>query len=195
MIFDISLLRTPLSGLLSRFTKDKTETREMLPVVDMEGNIIGKARRGECHFNPQRKILHPVVHMHVFNDRNEIYLQHRLMTKKVQPGKWDTAVGGHVSFGESIEFSLHREAGEEIGIKDFVPELVKRYLWETEVEKELVYMFVCNVKGRLKVNGDEISDGRFWSFSEVRENLGKGVFTPSFETEFAILSEERRKGE
>jgi len=167
------------------------ETNETLPVVDEEGNIIGKARRGDCHFNPAGKILHPVVHLHVLNEKGEIFLQHRSMTKKVQPGKWDTSVGGHISYGEDIETSLQREAKEEIGLIDFKPRLVQKYIWETEVEKELVFMFVCDLEGSLKTNPDEISEGRFWGINEIKQKLGKGVFTQNFEKEFSFLLEKK----
>lgn len=49
---------------------------EMFPVVDEEGNITGAASRGECHGGS--KLLHPVVHLHVFNSKGELYLQKRL---------------------------------------------------------------------------------------------------------------------
>ena len=38
---------------------------EMFPIVDEQGNITGAATRGECHNGS--KLLHPVVHLHVFN--------------------------------------------------------------------------------------------------------------------------------
>ena len=43
------------------------------------------------------------------------------MNKDIQPGKWDTAVGGHVDYGESVEDALFRETREELGITDFSP--------------------------------------------------------------------------
>ncbi|MEG0454272.1 MAG: NTP pyrophosphohydrolase, partial [Bacteroides sp.] len=30
---------------------------------------------------------------------------------------------------------------------------------------------------------DELDGGRFWNIEEIKANLGKGVFTPNFETE------------
>lgn len=179
--------------LINRLKSRNPETSEMLPLVDEEGNIIGKAKRGDCHFNPAGKLLHPVVHLHVFNKKGELFLQHRALTKKVQPGKWDTAVGGHISYGESLELSLKREAMEEIGLVDFTPSLVQKYIWETEVEKELVFMFVCETSGSLKANPDEVSEGKFWRLNEIRQNLGKGIFTTNFEKEFLMLIEKRQK--
>ena len=68
-------------------------SEEMFPVVDEDGNILSAATRGECHSGS--KLLHPVVHLHVFNSRGELYLQKRPEWKDIQPGKWDTAVGGN----------------------------------------------------------------------------------------------------
>ena len=73
------------------------KNEEVFPLVNEDGTIIGKATRSFCHSGS--KALHPVVHLHILNDRGEIYLQKRSMKKDIQPGKWDTAVGGHIDFG------------------------------------------------------------------------------------------------
>ena len=65
--------------------------KERFPIVDEEGRVVGAATRGECHNGS--KLLHPVVHLHVFNSRGEVYLQKRPEWKDIQPGKWDTSVG------------------------------------------------------------------------------------------------------
>ena len=105
--------------------------QEMFPIVDEQGNITGAATRGECHSGS--KLLHPVVHLHVFNAQGDIYLQKRPEWKDIQPGKWDTAVGGHIDL-------------------------------------------------------DELDGGRFWKIEEIKENLGKGIFTPNFEEELKKVS-------
>ena len=100
-------------------------SEEIFPVVDAAGNVVGKATRGECHGGSM--LLHPVVHLHVFNSRGELYLQKRPAWKDIQPGRWDTAVGGHVDYGETIAEALRREVREELGITDFVPGAVAVY--------------------------------------------------------------------
>lgn len=62
---------------------------EQFPVVDEMGNILGAISRGHAHDGS--KILHPVVHLHLFNSKGELYLQHRPAWKDIQPDKWDTA--------------------------------------------------------------------------------------------------------
>lgn len=154
---------------------------EMLPLVDEQGNIIGAATRGECHDGTKR--LHPVVHLHVYNGRGEVYLQKRPDWKTIQPGKWDTAVGGHIDLGENVELALKREVGEELGIADFTPEQVAKYVFESEVERELIFVFKTVYDGEIRPT-DELDGGRFWPMDELVESMGKGVFTPNFESEF-----------
>ena len=157
---------------------------EMFPIVDEEGNITGAATRKECHSGS--KLLHPVVHLHVFNSKGELYLQKRPAWKDIQPGKWDTSVGGHVDLGESVEMALKREVREELGITDFTPELLTHYVFESDREKELVFRHRTTYDGEIAPS-EEQDGGRFWTLEEIRDNLGKGIFTPNFESEFLRL--------
>ena len=157
---------------------------EMFPIVDEQGNILSAATRGECHNGS--KLLHPVVHLHVFNSQGELYLQKRPEWKDIQPCKWDTAVGGHIDLGESVEMALKREANEELSIVDFTPELLTTYVFESAREKELVFAHKTVYDGTI-IPSDELDGGRFWPLAEIRENIGKEVFTPNFESEFKRL--------
>jgi isopentenyldiphosphate isomerase len=159
---------------------NKDNNEELFPLVDEEGNIIGAATRGECHDGSKK--LHPVIHLHVFNSKGELYLQKRPEWKDIQPGKWDTSVGGHVDLGESVEIALKREAQEELGISDFKPEILTHYIFESERERELVFAHKTIYDGVINPS-EELDGGRFWSIDEIKEQLGKGVFTPNFESE------------
>jgi isopentenyldiphosphate isomerase/intracellular septation protein A len=162
-----------------------TDAEEWLPVVDEEGKILGKAQRSYCHNGS--KTLHPVIHLHLIGSNNTIYLQKRSNSKLVQPGKWDTAVGGHISFGETIEDALKREAEEEIGLKVFDPKPVLKYRWDSELESEMVYCFITKSGTPLVNNPEEVTEGRFWKITDIQKNIGKGLFTPNFEYEFLLL--------
>ncbi|WP_071147869.1 NUDIX hydrolase [Bacteroides ihuae] len=154
--------------------------QEIFPIVDEDGNIINSATRGECHSGSM--LLHPVIHLHVFNSKGELYLQKRPEWKDVQPGKWDTSVGGHVDLGESIEIALKREAVEELGITDFIPQQLAHYIFESTREREMVFTHKTVYDGVISPS-DELDGGRFWSIKEIKANIGKGIFTPNFEGE------------
>lgn len=160
----------------------KDNLNEMLPLCDEEGNIIGTATRGECH-NGSR-MMHPVVHLHVFNSKGELYLQKRPDWKDIQPGKWDTAVGGHIDFGETPDEALVREVREELGITAFVPQRVGMYVFESRRERELVYVNRTVYDGEIHPSREELDGGRFWRIDEICEAIGKDVLTPNFESEF-----------
>jgi len=158
---------------------------EWFDIVDVEGRAVGKAPRSVCH--SRKGLLHPVVHLHVMDSKDRLFLQKRSARKEIQPGKWDTAVGGHVHSGETVEAALKREAAEELGLLEFKAAPVARYVWESDIESELVFMFVARCDSVPRLNTEEISEGRFWKIAKIRESRGKGILTPNFEFEFDIL--------
>lgn len=158
---------------------------EWFPVVEPSGLVTGRATRTYCHSGA--KPLHPVIHIHIIDRFSRIYLQKRSMNKDIQPGKWDTAVGGHVSYGEVIIEAVYREAGEELGFTEFNPIHLETYQFESEIEKELVNVFAAVGTYELHPDLAEVDEGRWWELSDIDANLGKGVFTPNFESEFTMI--------
>ena len=95
-------------------TGPEADASELLPVVDENGLVIGRAAREYCH-SGEEQLLHPVVHLQIVDRYSRFFLQHRSRNKETFPNRWDVAVGGHVSYGEYYQEALFREAGEEIG--------------------------------------------------------------------------------
>ena len=161
------------------------QKQEMFPVIEPSGLVTAMAPRSFCHSGTM--VLHPVVHLHIMDRYSRLYLQKRSMSKDIQPGKWDTAVGGHVGFGELIHKALYREAAEELGLREFNPTYICSYEFESEVERELVNVFAVIGSYDLHPDMEEVEEGRFWEISEIDESLGKSVFTPNFEAEYVKI--------
>lgn len=160
----------------------KDNLQELFPIVDEAGNTLGTVTRGEAHAGT--RILHPVVHLHLFNSAGELYLQRRPLWKDIQPGKWDTACGGHMAYGETPVEALRREVAEELGISDFVAEPLGQYVFDSKRERELVYVNKTIYDGPVHPSTDELDGGRFWSAEEIMGAMGKGILTPNFEQEY-----------
>lgn len=158
---------------------------EWFPVVESSGLVVGRATRQYCHSGA--KPLHPVIHIHIIDRMSRIYLQKRSLRKDIQPGKWDTAVGGHVSYGELIQEAVYREASEELKLMDFNPIYLETYEFESPVEREMVNVYAAVGSYDLQPDLDEVDDGRWWAVEEIDANIGKGVFTPNFESEFQMI--------
>lgn len=160
---------------------------EMLPVVDESGNVIAQAARAFCHGGSM--VLHPVVHLHIINREGQIYLQKRSATKDLFPNRWDTAVGGHISYGEYVIEALFRESGEELGFFDFNPLWIESYPFESPRERELINVFAAVGNFVLRPDNDEVTEGRFWTPEEISANIGLEVFTPNFESEYLRIKD------
>jgi isopentenyldiphosphate isomerase len=156
---------------------------EWFEVVDARGRVLRLATRHECHRNPA--LRHRVVHVLVWDEQGRWYLQKRSLYKDIQPGKWDTSVGGHLHPGEDPAAGARRELVEELGIVPGAPlAWLYRYEMTSPVETELVDTFSLVWTGAVVPNPGEIDEGRWWEPEEIRRHLGCGVFTPNFEEEF-----------
>ena len=166
-------------------TVERVAASEWFPIVEPNGLVVGRATRNYCHSGA--KPLHPVLHIHIIDRYSRIYLQKRSINKDIQPGKWDTAVGGHVSYGEGILEAVYREASEELGLREFNPIFLEAYQFESAIEKEMVNIFAVVGSYDLDPDHDEVDEGRWWTVEDIDSAIGKEIFTPNFESEFQMI--------
>lgn len=164
---------------------------ELFQLVDRDGNPTGQASREECHGNP--RLIHLVIHLHVFDPEGRLLLQRRALEKDTNPGRLDTAVGGHVKAGEDAADALLREAREELGIDASGARFLYAYLFGNSFETEYARCYRLTHRGEIVPDPGEVSEVRFFSLAEVDALVGTGSLTPMFEHELPLLKETLRK--
>jgi len=168
----------------------KSQADDWIDVYDQNGRRIGRARRSEVHGNPA--LIHRTVHVVVADSAGRMLLQKRPLHKDTQPGRWDTAVGGHLDPGEDWETAAHREMNEELGAPE---DLALEFLFDrkirNEVESEDVRVYLLRYDGPFHPDPEEIDEVRFWTRTELEAAMGTGILTPSLEEEIRLLAARR----
>ena len=152
---------------------------EFFDIYDENGNHLGIAPRSECHRNPA--LIHCTAHIAVKHpETGDLLLQKRRMDKDIQPGKWDTAAGGHLDAGESFETAAYRELAEELGVSEKV-EL--HHLFDSrirnEIESENTRIFGVALAGPFAFQQSEIDEVRFFTAAELNDPQWRKDFTPN----------------
>lgn len=161
-------------------------TSEMFAIVDEAGNIVGVAPRRQCHGTPA--LIHRTAHVIVLARDGRVLLQKRAADKDIQPGKWDTAVGGHLHPGEDYETAARRELNEEIGLPASTPlQAAFTLKVRNAVESENTQVFLLISDGPFHPQASEIDELRFWTWPEINAALPTAVFTPILIQELAEL--------
>ena len=164
---------------------------EFFDIVDDDDHVTGTATRAECHGNPA--LIHRVVHVLVINSRGDLLLQKRSPHKDIQPGKWDTSVGGHLDPGESYHEAALREMSEELGLTGLPLTFLYKAKIRNEIESENVATYLTRYDGEVLWNPHEIDAARYWTAGEIDAAIGTGVFTPNFEEEWAMFQDFQRR--
>lgn len=156
---------------------------EIFDVVDERDRVVGRATRREVH---ARGLRHRAVHLLVYNDAGEVFVQRRSMSKDRHPGKWDSSASGHVDAGEAYLEAAARELREELGVEAGAGEIVELGGIDAceETEQEFVRVYRVVREGSFRLNSEEIMEGRFVWPGEVDEWLvtAPGDFARAFLT-------------
>ena len=166
---------------------------EYFDIYDENNRPCGRALRRDCHGNPA--LRHRASQVMVYHPDGRMLLQKRSMAKDIQPGKWDTAVGGHLDPGEDFETAARREMSEELGI---APQLPLQYLFDAKIrnriESENTRVFGVTFAGPFDFPRDEIDEVRFFTPAELRDPVRQVEFTPNLVKEVAELFQRRLIG-
>lgn len=164
-------------------------SEEYFDVYNAAGDHIGRRLRRECHGNPE--LIHRAVHVVIFHpEKPQLLLQKRNSRKDIQPGKWDTAVGGHLDAGEDYLTAARREMGEELGLRgDFELEELFDSQIRNDIESEDVRVFGLRCGGPFTIQPSELEAAEFWDYPELFKPENRAEFTPNLCAELDKLRE------
>lgn len=88
---------------------------ELWDIYDKNRNLTGRQMHRGSEFD--NGDFHLVVHVCIFNSKNQMLIQQRQPWKNGWPNMWDLTVGGSALAGETSTDAAERETLEEIGYK------------------------------------------------------------------------------
>jgi 16S rRNA (adenine1518-N6/adenine1519-N6)-dimethyltransferase len=132
--------------------------KERFPVVDKNDRIFGYASRAEVHGNNLR---HRAVHILIFNETGDVYLQRRSRWKDRHPLKWDSSAAGHVTAGENYDETARRELKEELGV-DVPLERIFKLNASSRTDNEFIWSYRGVSLEDLAPSKSEIERGAFF---------------------------------
>lgn len=158
--------------------ESESRYKERFSVVDQADQVIGEALRAKVHGN---NLLHRAVHILIFNEAGEVYLQKRSPLKDRHPLLWDSSASGHVAAGEDYDAAAKRELHEELGIEARLRRVVKLPASE-KTDFEFIWVYCGCSEGPFELNPREIECGDFFSVAVVDEWIVErsGDFAPGF---------------
>lgn len=143
---------------------------ELLDVVDSNDQIIGQRPRAEIHANG---LYHRAVHILVFNDQGQLFLQKRSMKKDLNKGLWDTSAAGHVDAGETYDNCAPRELREELGVSAPLKALFKLPA-SPKLGMEFIQVYRCRHNGPFTLATEEIDEGRWLDTETLDQRVAAG---------------------
>ncbi len=151
---------------------------EYLDVVDSNDLVIGNASKDDIY---QKLLPHRIVHIIVYNDKNEMAVQIRGKDVVFCPNHWSTSAAGHVQRGETYQAAAERELEEELGIKSEL-KLVEKFFYQAPNRPDkFIALFETVYNGPLNLDPAEVESCSYFSTSQLKDMVFSGQkFHPEF---------------
>lgn len=88
---------------------------EQVVLVDEAGAPTGAMAKSQVH--TEATPLHLAFSCYLYNDRGEVLVSRRALSKITWPGVWTNSFCGHPQPGESAVEAIHRRAEQELGAR------------------------------------------------------------------------------
>ncbi len=141
-------------------------------LVNEKDQPIGLMPKMEAH---EKGLLHRAFSVFVFNDKNELMLQQRALSKYHSPGLWTNTCCSHQREGESNIEAGKRRLQEEMGfttdLKDTMAFIYKAPFDNGLTEHEFDHILVGNFNDVPNLNPEEVSAWKWMKLEEVQKDM------------------------
>jgi isopentenyldiphosphate isomerase len=128
-----------------RINIEKTKD-EVISIYDENDNYVGKDTRINMRKN---NLIHRCTTILILNERNEILVQTRALSKEYCPGYLSAVSGGVLCDGESVELNAFKELDEELGIDlnktKYKLQFLRKYFFEEKYCRCWVYEYYIRI--------------------------------------------------
>lgn len=126
-----------------------------------------------------KNLYHLVVHVCIFNAKNQMLIQQRQTFKKGWPNMWDVTVGGSAMIGENSRQAAMREVAEELGLKidlKNTPPAITKYFSEGFDD---IYILEKEIDiSKLTLQYEEVQAVKWVDIEEILDMIGLKKFIP-----------------
>ena len=145
---------------------------EKVILVNENDEQIGLMPKMEAH---EKALLHRAFSVFIFNDKNELMLQQRALSKYHSPGLWTNTWCSHQREGESNIEAGKRRLQEEMGfvteLKETISFIYKAPFDNGLTEHELDHIMVGHYDKDPNINKDEVESWKWMDLEDVKVDM------------------------
>lgn len=150
---------------------------ELWDIYDINRNLTGRTHRRGVSMAPGD--YHLVVHVCIFNSKNELLIQRRQPWKKGWPNMWDVSVGGSAIAGDDSQKAAMRETKEEIGLDIDLTGVRPHLTINFEHGFDDYYLLTMDIDIRkLKLQKEEVREVKWVNKEELLRMVDSGEMIP-----------------
>lgn len=147
-------------------------TKEYVILVDENDNDIGVMEKLQAH---QEGLLHRAFSIFIFNDKNELLLQQRALSKYHSAGLWTNTCCSHPRPNETIKDAANRRLFEEMRMSCDL-KIKTNFIYKTPFENgltehELDYVLIGSTNQNPIINKEEVASYKWLSVSDIKKDI------------------------
>lgn len=147
---------------------------ELVILVNEKDEKIGLMPKQEAH---EKALLHRAFSVFIFNDKEELMLQQRALSKYHSPGLWTNTCCSHQRDGESSIDAGKRRLFEEMGFTTELTETTS-FIYKAPfdnglTEHEFDHILVGKYNEEPEINEEEVAAWKWMSLEDVKKDMAE----------------------